>query len=233
MDPVIFEDFYSSFWQQPVLLWVASVPFAIYFFVRGMRLTQSAFLKRYFAVFSVTPVLDAWLTAHEVAGLGSLSAPWATVVPLFFVILGDFRYFILMDGLQPRVGWRRFAPALGWSLVVPVATAVILKLLPATWQSPRMLFLIYETLFLVLALAWMFLMLPVRASSYGPRLQRATLQITLWVVAYYAAWMVADVLILAEQKDLGFVLRTLANLQYYGGFAPWAFLQLSQKGKRS
>jgi hypothetical protein len=230
-----FEQFYSSFWQHPVLLWVATLPFTIYFFIRGIQRTQSRFLKGYFAVFSVSPLLDAWLTANHVFGIGALPAALGTGFALFFVILGDYRYFLLMDGLRPsrEKGWRRWMPAVGWSLIVPILTPLIMRVLPPEWRSPRVLFLVYESSFLVLALSWLFLVLPPREKEYGPRLSFATRQMTFWVVAYYATWVVADVLVLARAGDFAYVVRAFANLQYYAGFAPWAFLQLSQKGKTS
>src|SRR5690606_21210842 len=110
-------------------------------------------------------LVDAWLTTTEVPGLGRLEGAAATVVPVVFVILGDLRYLLAVEALRPGgrvvVEPRGLLRALGWSLLVPVASQVVVALLHSS--DARVLYLTYEILFFSLILA----RLPYTASRLG------------------------------------------------------------------
>jgi hypothetical protein len=42
-------------------------------------------------------------------------------------------------------------------------------------------------------------------------------QVSRFVIVYYSLWATADMIILTTSSDLGFALRVVPNLLYYGG----------------
>jgi len=210
-DPGPFEAFYASFWQHPVLLWGAAL--GAYAYVRS-RSGLSSSLRRTLAALTALSLLDAWLTANHVVGIGALPAALAGVVPLTFVLLGDFRFFLLVmagtpDGrvvLQPRA----IAIAAALTVLVPLATQAAMALLPEDLRSPRTMFWIYETAFVVLTAAGIRRLPRVRANPW-------LRSVSGFVIVYYGAWVAADSILLATGSDLGFALRVVPNVLYYGG----------------
>jgi hypothetical protein len=80
--------------------------------------------------------------------------------------------------------------------------------------------LAYELLFLAVAGGFRFVLLPKRTMPDEHRVWLSA--ITGYAMLYYALWASADVLILSG-LDLGFGLRVLPNLLYYGGFLPFVY----------
>jgi hypothetical protein len=74
------------------------------------------------------------------------------------------------------------------------------------------LFLVYELLFVVLALGIAARYLPRRRDTAG-----WTRRVTRFVVLYYGLWASADAIILGTGADVGFLLRVVPNVLYYGG----------------
>jgi len=206
-----FESFYASPAQHPGLLWLAA---ALALAVVLTRSPLAPSMRRYCIALVALSFLDAWLTTNEVFGLGPLEGWLASAVPLFFVIAGDLRYWLLVM-LGDERGAIRFAPdgvgrALALSLIVPVSTQIVMSLLPESRATPRVMFLVYEVSFALLTIAMMRFHPKLVASEWLRAVSR-------FVVLYYGLWATADVLILAFGSDLGFALRVVPNMLYYGG----------------
>ncbi|MGZ3709491.1 MAG: hypothetical protein ACXWPM_12685, partial [Bdellovibrionota bacterium] len=96
------------------------------------------------------------------------------------------------------------------SLVVPIASSLLLKIGPSRWaENPRLTYLSYEVLFVFFFGA---------VCLVRRRLDRASA----YALAYYSVWIFADLLLLNEDA-VGFAwgLRIFANLMYYDGWTPW------------
>lgn len=177
----------------------------------GAEPRAAGFVRAWAAVFAVATIVDPLAIAR--AG--------APMLP--FVLLGDFRVFLLLLAVRaperPLAG--TIARAAAWTLIVPlVAWALYRLLLVAAGPVPdQVLWLIYECAFAVLALAWRARLGPARRAP-AVRFLRAVLA---YVAAYYALWVLADVLILSGQ-DVGWGLRALPNQLYYAFWVPavWA-----------
>ena len=96
------------------------------------------------------------------------------------------------------------------TLIVPVLTQVVMAWMPESLSGARVMFLVYEVSFTLLTLAVM--------RSYGRMAANPWLRrVSAFVVLYYSLWATADVLILVADSDLGFALRVVPNVLYYGG----------------
>jgi len=205
-----FEAFYASPLQHPWLLWLAAVA-AIAFCLSRSDLQPS--LRRYCVALGVLSLADAWLSAHHVYGIGTLSGVAASTVPLFFVLAGDFRFLLLLaagsaDG-RFVLRARPVAVALALTCVVPLGSQAVVALLPGEPGS-RVLYLVYEVLFFALTLALI-------ALHPGPKRAPWLRTVSRFVLLYYGLWASADALLLVTGADAGFALRAVPNLLYYGG----------------
>jgi hypothetical protein len=203
-----FEAFYESPFQHPLLLWLAGAVAGAYALTRpGL----DPGLRRYCRVLIVLTFADAWLTSRHVYGVGALSGFLASAVPLFFVLAGDYRYLLLLgsarNGGRVAVGSRPALAAAGLTLIVPLFSQAVVSALPES--GARVLFLVYELAFVALTLALM-RWHPARAIAWTNPVSR-------FVVLYYGLWAGADAILLATGSDLGFALRVLPNVLYYGG----------------
>jgi hypothetical protein len=205
-----FESFYGSFLQQPVTLWVAA---GAGLAVVATRRSISASTRAFCLGFGLLPFVDAWLTADDVAPFGALPPAAASVAGILFAILGDYRVFLFLEAATDRgeipLDRGSALRASLWSLVVPVASAVAHALLPDRPSRARATFLVYELSFLAL--------LFVRSRLARRPAGEWTSKVTGYVYLYYALWAAADVLILGFDLDVGYLVRTAANLLYYGG----------------
>jgi hypothetical protein len=206
-----FEAFYASSVQHPLLLWLAAtVALCVCITRRGL----SRSMRRYCIALSMLSLADAWLTTSEVPLIGPLPAALASIVPLFFVLAGDFRFLLVVmlgtsDG-RLELSRRGLLSACALSLVVPVFTQIALALAPDSISGARVMFLIYEVAFVILALALL---------RWHPNARRPgwIRQVSHFVVLYYGLWASADLWILTTGSDLGYLLRVVPNLLYYGG----------------
>jgi hypothetical protein len=210
-EPGFFEAFYASPLQHPILLWLAALlALGIVMTRRGLHVS----LRGYCIGLVLLSLCDAWLTTSEVFGLGALTGQAASAVPLFFVLAGDLRFLALVMLARPdgsiRFDARAFATALGLTAIVPISSQLLLSALPEDVSSPRLLFLVYEVAFVLLTIALLQLRDDLRENAWMCRVSR-------FVIVYYSLWASADVLILVIGTDLGFALRVVPNLLYYGG----------------
>ena len=167
---------------------------------------------------------DAWLTSHHVFGVGELSGVWASAVPLFFVLAGDYRYLLLVvaagpDGrLHPRPPALLAAAAL--TLIVPLGSQAVLLALPHA--GPRVLYWVYEVGFVALVLVLLRRHPGLGGNAWLRRLSR-------FVLLYYGLWAAADSVLLLWGSDWAYGLRVIPNVLYYGGF----FAAMAQLAPRS
>jgi hypothetical protein len=204
-----FEAFYASPAQHPWLLFSAAAAALVFCRLRpGMQ----GSMRRYCTLLVGLSLADAWLSSAHVYGVGALSGRAASLVPLFFVLAGDFRFLLLFAAATPSGAIapspRALGASAGLTLIVPILSQGILALLPGS--GSRVLFLVYEVLFLLLTLALL---------RWHPRLAEVPWlrPICRFVLLYYGLWATADVILLATGSDLGFALRVVPNVLYYGG----------------
>ncbi|MGD8606239.1 MAG: hypothetical protein PVH21_03025 [Myxococcales bacterium] len=209
-----YAEFYASSLQHPWLLWASALVGLLIALARS-ELSRGA---RWFCiVLTGVSMADAWLTADDVFGIGPLPAGASSWLPLFFVLVGDFRYFFFLEAAR-QDGTLVMRPkgvlvACAWTLVVPITSQVVVHAMGS--EEPRVLFLVYEVLFVALALGLYTSYLPKHANAVG-----WTRRVTLFVLLYYASWAVADAIIVRTGADAGFLIRVVPNLLYYGGFVP-------------
>jgi hypothetical protein len=206
-----YETFYASAEQQPVLLWCAA---AVGLAVVALNRRTSRSTRAFCLLLGIVPLLDAWLTADPVMGVGSLGPTAGVVVATVFVIVGDLRFFLFLtsatEGGEIAPGAGKAVRATLLSLVVPIATAIFRVFLPdATWKA-QATYLFYEIAFLLLTLTLRALGVGAMRFAWGRRVTR-------YVLVYYALWALADVMILFLHADAGYLLRVAPNVLYYGG----------------
>lgn len=218
----MFRTIYESPWQHPglafllgglgILLVVALRPFH----ARSPRRAWALL----FSLLQAEILLDAALT-------GALSplAPSsfaATAASILFVVLGDLRYFYLVERQRAQADTPRLTTlvaALGFALIVPVASGAAKHLSPEFFVGTR-LFLSYEVALLFL------LVVHFKMRSRG----RFARRLFAFEFVQYFLWATADVLILCG-IDAGFALRIAPNVLYYVGFAPFAILAAADEAR--
>jgi hypothetical protein len=237
----VFDAIYESPWHHPAACWVAAplILGALWQARPGRDAgTEQTRLFRLALLGQLVIVADALCTgAWSPLPQGSRSA---SVAELLFVVLGDLRYFVLLEQFAaPRRG--RILRALGYSLAVPLLCGALGAALPSLFPLPRWQYLIYEALFLLWLGVLHTLVLPRYLTALRPQggdreLGRWLRVLTGFEVAQYALWALADLLILAG-VPAGLLLRLWPNLLYYVGFvpvayfaAPWTLRRLARAG---
>ena len=210
----MFRNVYDSAWYQPIFFWLAGIALLV------AVTRRLPFLYAYLVAFTLEILADVTLT-----GAGSPVPPngrLAGALGLIFIVLGDARYFVLVArarscALTARTG----LVALGLALIVPALSYVAERAFPSAHSNARVLYLVYELMFVVLAVvmrAWI-------ARSAWPReadpaARRTALLATHFEIAQYGLWAMADVVILTGH-DAGYALRLVPNAMYYAMFLPF------------
>jgi len=167
-------------------------------------------VRAYGTVFGAAIAADAFLN-----GAWSPVKPgtaWATAVAVFFVIFGDFRYFVvLQEGLHTA---HKLVRAAAWAFVVPVTSQLVRWRFPRIEHDERSTFLLYELLFFALAGAIDVLLV---GRARDVRLARAA---TRFELLQYGTWIAADVGLVLTAHDVFYLVRIAANLLYYVAFVP-------------
>ena len=211
-EPGPFEAFYASAWQHPLALWLAAASGAAVC-SRGATCTRAC--ARYCLALAALSLLDAWLTADHVFGIGALPrrsrAPFRSSscsrATSATCSLGRHdarrrdRGHAARRSRAPRPHARSFRSSRSSS---PPAIAP---------GAARVLFLVYELAFCALTLALLRWHPNARALPWVRSVSR-------FVLLYYGLWAAADALLLATGSDLGYALRVIPNLLYYGGLSP-------------
>src|SRR5262249_48844309 len=126
-------ELYDSDLQGLYALLVVPTLFLLYRLVRGQprgaRTPAGAFVDGYCIVFALQTLLDPLITGSLIRALGATEGPAATVTLALFVLLGDFRVYLLVFGLialaRQRAWTAAVRPAVAWTLVVPAAPSVL------------------------------------------------------------------------------------------------------------
>lgn len=237
-----FHDFYKSDLQSVYALWIVPVLFLGYLLFSpearaSLRSSQvwRRFLYVYGVVFALETILDPFATGPFVRWLGVGDSGLGTVIPLSFVLLGDFRVFLLIFGMarlaRPEGSLApAFLESAAWTFIVPiVAYAVNSALHSARPDLPaQTIWLVYELAFLCIAI-WLRVGVIPRRVPTDSALRRGLQAVATYAAVYYALWASADVLILAFGLDAGWALRVIPNQLYYAFFLPFVYFQLSSR----
>jgi hypothetical protein len=237
-------EIYASDLQGVYALWVVPTIFLVYLLTTRRRRELSLvapgatrFIRAYAVAFTVETIVDPLASGPLLRWLG-LAGGWpATAVTIVFVLLGDFRVFLLVFFLT-TVGRRRSTGrpaevglggvagrAAAWTLIVPLATVAAWSVLKVVVHNlpAHSIWLVYELAFVVMALVLRGRVVPGEVPSSRPELRAYLRDVTAYVALYYALWAGADVLILAADVDEGWALRMLPNQLYYALYVPLAY----------
>ncbi len=224
----MFRRLYDSPWHNPFAFLVVAAVVIVLLLARRPSAPRAQFVWRWALFFAVEIACDAFVTGGW-SPLLPEHAAWIGTAAVPFVILGDYRWFLLIErslaapadlAATPR---RPFGIACLWAFIVPVLAFGTARALPQYFTDVRRLFLLYETLFLVLASVYAFVRIRPRIASVPTDTRRWVSQLTTFEYVTYLAWALADVIILAGH-DAGFALRLVANSLYYAVFVPFAYL---------
>ncbi len=225
-------EFYDSSWQQPILLVASQLVFLIVALVRCRK--NWGVFQRIGLIFFATSMFDAVATANQVPIIGEWPPLVKSILPTFFVILGDFRVFFSATRLYFQKS--KWLLSIVCSLVTPIASMLLMKILfgQASDAMPlRILFLVYELTFIVFYFTFYQTLQRMardgNASTFfehdGASLQR--LHFT--TIVFYAFWIVADILLLMwPESRIGYSFRIFANVTYYA-FLPYVILTIPSK----
>jgi hypothetical protein len=234
-----FEAFYRSELQSvyallpvPLLLlgWLLTSPVARARASEGPA--DARFVHFYTLCFACETILDPLATGPLARWLGYEGTALATAVLLLFVLLGDFRVFLLVFRLA------RPEPGLGSSLALAALATLFVPLI--AWPSDvglrtvfpdlphQSIWLIYELAFFGVAVFLREVYVPAQVRlSEGEKAPRASYlrSVMAYVAVYYALWALADVLILVGRLDAGWGLRVIPNQLYYALYLPFVYFR--------
>lgn len=209
----MFEAIYQSPWTATALV------AAVNLIGLAAWLRRRTFLVAYLVLFAVASFADAlrsgiWSPLHGIAAENDIG--------LLFVLLGDYRYFLLLErfavrpnsGPSDRTATKAWFTTFGFMAVVPLIAYALMK---GAQVTGRWSFLAWEAMFVVWALALRFFVYPRRLAAAPTAIRTWLFEITRLEVAIYALWVAADVIILLG-ADAGFALRIVPNVLYYGVF---------------
>ena len=230
MTEPLFFAFYASELQQAYSLWIVPLLFLAYLLSAGRRRATAStdpaagFLWTYALVFTVEPLLDSFSTSLLAKWLGIAGTSVGTAWMVAFVLLGDWRVFVLVLRLaRPRSRWLRDATL--WTLLVPLVALDVASDLRRRWPElpEQTIWLVYELLFLAVAVVLRALLVPRWTAREAPErapFLRAALG---YVAAYYGLWALSDVLVMVFDLDAGWALRVVPNQLYYSFWVPFVF----------
>lgn len=223
-----YQALYESPWQQPGLCMLLGLAALAWIAARLPRWRATPFFAAWLALCGVEILVDAPLTSF----ISPLPPAAVSALAIAFVLLGDARYYVLVERFSrdPAPGsaaWRGpLLRGLGWGALVSLAIAPLARAAPALQANSRMIFLTYECMALAQALAWRFAVIPRRmaafASPEAAAVGRWLRAVTDFVIVQYALWALADALILWVHP-VGFLLRVVPNVLYYGIFVGYVF----------
>ena len=164
----------------------------------------------------------------------------ATLIPFLFVLLGDLRVLLLAIGvarpertLKQNLQW-----AFGMSLIVPIVAGASFALAGWLWPNihGQILWMLYEFGFLSLCVFLARVWIP-RSLANDPNQAAFLRSVFGYSAAYYLLWLLADVLIVVAEMDIGWAIRIVPNQLYYAFWVPfvyWRFFSVRREsGKRS
>lgn len=214
-----YANIYQSPWHNPGLLCLGNGIFLVYLLARK---SGHSFLRKFLFACAFLAMADVLITG----GLSPVPIALQGYVPFPFIILGDTRFFFLVQQYsRPNLPIRTFYKSFLVSLIVP-ATSWFAQQLFFPAADARWMFLLYESLFIVVAACFVWRVFPARGASCDiPSNQRRWLRgIILFELVFYALWITADIVILSGH-EVGYLMRIVPNVLYYCGFV-W-FVALS------
>jgi hypothetical protein len=196
----------------------------------GVLPAAASFVDGYAIVFAIETIIDPFATGPLPRALGIAEGSGGTALLVLFVLLGDFRVYLLIFGLLAIAAGRPWSTAIGtaaaWTTLVPItaylANAALHAVLPTA--GPHSIWPIYEALFAVLALALRARLIAARVPPAQPGLDAYLRAVLLYVARYYALWVAADLLIQIGRLDVGWVLRIAPNQLYYAFWIPFVYV---------
>jgi len=219
-----FDAFYHSDLQSVYLLQILPALFLVYWWaVAGPNQTPALrFVRLYCGVFCVETLIDPVATGPLVAWLGG----GGTALGLLFVLLGDFRVFVLVFGIcSPERDWKGVVgEAALWAPIVAISGYALHAAIGlACGSAPgQLLWMLHEILFVLLAGYVRNRLIPARTGADDPN--RAKLQRTVsFVMLYYGLWAFSDALILWGDLDVGWLVRVVPNQLYYSVWIPFVY----------
>lgn len=230
------KDLYVSDLQSVWLLAIAPLAFLVAVAlgwrrgVAGRIPAQASFVRRWCVVFAMLALVDAFSTTLGVRALGWSESRLGVGTMIVFVLLGDWRVFVIGLGLATP-GTRRLrevaAPAAACTIFVPLVTLAVaggLRFLRGSVETVE-IWLIYELAFFVVAVGAVTAFVPARVDADPPERAAFLIELFAVVATYYALWALADVLIHFAGLDAGWALRVLPNQIYYGLFVPFVWMR--------
>jgi hypothetical protein len=209
-------DFYESDVQGLWALIALPVLFLVARLLAPRRVADATgrFVSAWSLVFAAETIADPIVTGPLLRALGFTEGLVADYGMIPFVLLGDFRVFLLVCFVgAPGAGLASaLVRAAAWTLVVPLVAWSTTAALRAALVDipPTTIWLVYESAFACLAL--------VLRARFADTYCRTVLA---YVAVYYALWAVADVIILVG-IDAGWALRVVPNQLYYAFWVPFA-----------
>lgn len=240
MTAATFHEFYKSDLQSVYALCVVPLLFLAYLLLspaaRATARSSQAwrrFLYGYCVVFALETMLDPFATGPLTRWLGVGDTGLGTAILLTFVLLGDFRVFLLIFRMArfERPLARVLLESLSWTMVVPVfAYALDSALHSARPDLPEQtIWLVYELGFLAIAMWLRTVGIARIVPATDGALRRALEAVAAYAAVYYALWATADVVILVLGLDVGWALRVIPNQLYYAFYLPFVYYQLSSR----
>ena len=185
---------------------------------------RGRFVAAWALAFALETIADPIATGPLARALAPLDGA-AEALTLVFVLLGDWRVWLLVAALVLPLARRRaaFAGSALATLVVPALAYGAHAALRRRWPDlpGQVLWLVYELGFAALALWVRARGLALLAPEADARALACARAVLAYAAAYYALWAGADLLILAG-VDAGWALRMLPNQLYYSLFVPFA-----------
>lgn len=235
-----FREFYQSDAQSVYALWIVPLLFLAWLVLTPTgragasspwRAGDASFLRWYSILFGLETVLDPFATGPFLRATGQQDTALGTAVLFLFVLLGDFRVFLLLFRMArpERPLGATIARAAAWTFIVPIATWVVNTSLHALRPGlpSQTIWLVYELFFLAMALWLRGSFVPSEVGANDPVRRRGLRAAAGYVAVYYALWALADVLILVFGLDAGWLLRVVPNQLYYAFWLPFVWFQLA------
>lgn len=220
-----YSNIYHSPWHNPGLFFLANGLFFAFLLRRKPGTAEQGYFRVFFLILVVLAIVDAGLTGE----LAPFPGPIVPYVAIPFVILGDVRYFFLLErygksGGQNRSTSSLFLRSLAWGLIVP-STAYGTKQLFFPERTNHWLFLTYESYFTILAVIFRFVVVPkwLQGADISDERKRWLRMVSSFELVFYVLWASADVIILSGH-EWGYLPRMIPNILYYAVFCWLVFL---------
>ncbi|HSP98995.1 MAG TPA: hypothetical protein VL049_17370 [Candidatus Dormibacteraeota bacterium] len=197
----------------------------------GALPAAAAFIDGYAVAFALETMLDPLATGPLLRALGVADGAAGTAVMIVFVLLGDFRVYLLLFALLAVAegrSWRAALPtAAAWTLLVPLTAYPLSTAVRAARPAadPNTIWLLYESLFALVALALRARLVPRRVPGDQPALRAFLREALAYAALYYGLWGGADALIQLGGLDVGWLLRVVPNQLYYAFWIPFVVVR--------